>query len=132
MRIDAHQHFWRYNPDEYGWIDDSMAQLRRDFLPSDLEPELKHAGFDGCIAVQARQTIEETRWLLELAGTSEFILGVIGWVDLQSSNVRSQLKEFAENPKLLGFDMWSRVNPTTVSCCARSSCVALRHLRNSV
>ena len=102
MRIDAHQHFWRYNPDEYEWIDDSMSGLRRDFLPSDLQPELERAGFDGCIAVQARQTIEETRWLLELAEASEFILGVIGWVDLQSENVRSQLKEFSGNPKLLG------------------------------
>jgi L-fuconolactonase len=102
MRIDAHQHFWRYNPDEYGWIDDSMARLQRDFLPSDLQPELEHAGFDGCIAVQARQTIEETRWLLELADASPVILGVIGWVDLQSENVWSQLKEFSENPKLLG------------------------------
>jgi len=102
MRIDAHQHFWRYTPDEYGWIDDSMSQLRRDFLPSDLQPELERAGFDGCIAVQARQTIEETRWLLELAANSQFILGVIGWADLQSDNVRTHLKEFSLNPKLLG------------------------------
>jgi L-fuconolactonase len=102
MRIDAHQHFWRHNPDEYEWIDDSMARLRRDFLPADLQPELERAGFDGCIAVQARQTIEETRWLLELVSASEFILGVVGWVDLQSENVRSQLKEFSGNPKLLG------------------------------
>jgi L-fuconolactonase len=102
MRIDAHQHFWRYNPDEYGWIDDSMSRLRRDFLPSDLQPELERAGFDGCIAVQARQTIEETRWLLELAEASQFIFGVIGWVDLQSDNLRSQLRELTENPKLHG------------------------------
>jgi L-fuconolactonase len=102
MRIDAHQHFWRYNPDEYEWIDDSMARLRRDFLPPDLQPELERAGFDGCIAVQARQTIAETRWLLELARASNFIFGVIGWVDLQSNDVRSQLKEFSQNPKLLG------------------------------
>jgi L-fucono-1,5-lactonase len=102
MRIDAHQHFWRYNPDEYGWIDDSMSRLRHDFLPSDLQPELERAGFDGSIAVQARQTIAETRWLLELAEASESILGVVGWVDLQSNNVRSQVKEFSENPKLLG------------------------------
>lgn len=102
MRIDAHQHFWRYNPDEYGWIDDSMSRLRRDFMPSDLQPELERAGFDGCIAVQARQTIEETRWLLELAKHSEFILGVIGWVDLQSDDLHSQLQRLAANPKLLG------------------------------
>ncbi len=102
MWIDAHQHFWRYNPDEYGWIDDSMARLRRDFLPLDLQPEIESAGFDGCVAVQARQTLEETRWLLELAANSQFILGVIGWADLQSDNVRSQLKKFSDNPKQLG------------------------------
>ncbi|HEX3739939.1 MAG TPA: amidohydrolase family protein [Terriglobales bacterium] len=102
MRIDSHQHFWCYNPNEYGWIDDSMAILRRDFLPGDLRPELQHAGFDGCIAVQARQTLAETRWLLQLAAASPFILGVIGWVDLRAGDMRSQLSEFAGNPKLLG------------------------------
>ena len=102
MHIDAHQHFWVYDPREYDWIDDSMAALRRDFLPRDLKPELDQAGFQGCVAVQARQTIEETRWLLELAASSPFILGVVGWVDLQSPQVRSQLQAFAENPKLVG------------------------------
>ena len=60
MRIDAHHHFWRYNSDEYDWIDDSMSCLRRDFLPGDLKPELDRAGFDAAIAVQTRQTLEET------------------------------------------------------------------------
>jgi len=102
MRIDAHQHFWVYNQREYVWIDDSMALLRRDFLPKDLEPELERNGFQGCVVVQARQTLEETRWLLELATDTPFILGVVGWVDLQSPDVRSQLKAFAANPKLVG------------------------------
>jgi L-fuconolactonase len=102
MRIDAHQHFWRFNPEEYGWIDDSMAVLRRDFLPSDLKPELQAAGFDACVAVQARQTLEETRWLLSLAADSPFIAGVIGWVDLRADNLRHQLPKFSKNPKLLG------------------------------
>lgn len=102
MRIDAHQHFWRYNPAEYGWIDDSMSILRRDFLPEHLGPELQQAGFDACIAVQARQTLEETRWLLQLAASSPFILGLVGWVDLQCEDVREQLQEFASNPKFLG------------------------------
>jgi L-fuconolactonase len=102
MRIDTHQHFWRYNPEEFDWIDDSMAALRRDFLPGDLEPELATAGFDGSIVVQARQTFEETRWLLDLAASSSFILGVVGWVDLRSATVRAHLEEFAGNPKLLG------------------------------
>jgi L-fuconolactonase len=102
MRIDTHQHFWRYNPDEYGWIDDSMAALRRDFLPADLHSELARSGFDACIAVQARQSLAETRWLLELAASSPFIVGVVGWVDLRAPDVRSRLGEFAGNPKLLG------------------------------
>lgn len=102
MRIDAHQHFWKYNPREYDWIEDSMASLRRDFLPADLKPELERAGFQGSVAVQARQTVEETRWLLELAASSPLILGVVGWVDLQSPQVRSQLQGFAGNPKLVG------------------------------
>ncbi len=102
MLIDAHQHFWIYRPEEYAWIDDSMAALRRDFLPQDLKPELESGGFSGSVAVQARQTLEETRWLLELANRSSRILGVVGWVDLQSPEVRSQLKDFARNSKLVG------------------------------
>ena len=102
MRIDAHQHFWVYDPSEYGWIDDSLAALRRDFLPEALHPELERAGFQGCVSMQARQTIEETQWLLELAASSPFILGVVGWVDLQSLEARSQLQALARNPKLVG------------------------------
>jgi len=102
MRIDAHQHFWVYDQSEYAWIDDSMASLRRDFLPNDLKTELERNGFQGSVAVQARQTLEETRWLLELAKDASFILGVVGWVDLRSPNVRSQLEAFAGNPKLVG------------------------------
>jgi L-fuconolactonase len=102
MRIDSHQHFWRYNQEEYGWIDDSMPSLRRDFLPGDVKPELRRAGFDGAIAVQARQTLEETRWLLELADAAPEIVGIIGWVDLRAANVRSQLAEFKTNAKFLG------------------------------
>jgi L-fuconolactonase len=102
MRIDAHQHFWIYDQREYGWIDDSMAALRSDFLPADLKPELERSGFQGCIAVQARQTLEEMRWLLELVERSPFILGVVGWVDLRSPQVRSDLEKFAGNRKLLG------------------------------
>lgn len=102
MRIDAHQHFWRYSPEEYDWIDDSMRVLRRDFLPSELRPELEAAGFDACIAVQARQTPEETRWLLALADEHPFIAGVVGWVDLGAEDVRDQLDALSKNPKLVG------------------------------
>ncbi len=103
MYIDAHQHFWSYNPVEYDWIDDSMRSLRRDFLPADLQPELKRNGLQGCVAVQVRQTLEETRWLLDLAQRSPFVVGVVGWVDLRSSRVREDLASFAGgNSKLVG------------------------------
>jgi L-fucono-1,5-lactonase len=102
MRIDAHQHFWRYDAAEYGWIDDSMAALRRDFLPDDSARQMSRAGFDACVAVQARQTIEETRWLLSLADAHPAIAGVVGWMDLQAGDVRTQLEAFADHSKLVG------------------------------
>src|ERR1700691_2487146 len=102
MHIDAHQHFWIYTPAEYDCIDDSMVRLRRDFLPQDLKPEMEGSNFHGSVAVQARQTLEETRWLLELAESSPWILGVVGWVDLRSPDIRAQLKVLAQNPKLVG------------------------------
>jgi L-fuconolactonase len=102
VKIDAHQHFWRYDPAEYGWIDNSMAALRRDFLPLDARREMDRAGIDACVAVQARQSLEETRWLLALAGEHPFIAGVVGWVDLQADDVREGIEQFATNPKLVG------------------------------
>lgn len=102
MHIDAHQHFWKYDAREYEWIDDSMAALRRDFLPADLKPELERNGFQGCVAVQARSTVEETRWLLKLAERSDFIRGVVGWVDLRSPRLRTELESFAGKSKLVG------------------------------
>lgn len=101
-KIDAHQHFWRYNPAEHGWMTDPMAAIRRDFLPEDLKPLLDGLGFDGCIAVQARQNLEETRWLLELAGQHDFIHGVVGWVDLRSPELVGQLQQFTGQRKLVG------------------------------
>jgi L-fuconolactonase len=102
MQIDAHQHFWMYNQAEFGWIDDSMATLRRDFLPENLAPELKANGFQGSVVIQTRQTLEETRWLLQLAERSPQILGVVGWVDLTSADIRSQLKILSRSPRLVG------------------------------
>jgi L-fuconolactonase len=102
MRIDAHQHFWIYNQREYDWIDETMASIRRDFLPVDLKPQLEHAGFVGSVLVQVRQTLEETRWLLELVENNPFILGVVGWVDLRSPRVRADLQSFAGKSKLVG------------------------------
>jgi L-fuconolactonase len=99
--IDAHQHFWRYTAAEYGWIDDSMSAIRRDFLPPDVKGEMDRAGVRGSVAVQARQTLEETRWLLELAREHPFILGVVGWIDLQE-DVDAQLAGLAGGRALVG------------------------------
>lgn len=102
IRIDSHQHFWRYNPDEYPWITADKAALKRDYVPDDLAPLLEAAGFDGAITVQARQSIEETAWLLELAGRHPFIKGVVGWVDLCGIRRDEQLAEYGPRPSLVG------------------------------
>lgn len=102
MRLDAHQHFWRYDPAQHVWMTDAMAALRRNYLPEDLAPLLQATGFDGTIAVQARQMVEETEWLLALADRHAFIRGVVGWVDLRSPDLGAQLETFAANPKLVG------------------------------
>jgi L-fuconolactonase len=101
-RVDAHQHFWRYSEEEYGWISDAMAAIRRDFLPSDLRPLLDEAGIDATVAVQARQLLEETEWLLELATEHDWIAGVVGWVPLASADVQTILEKLCESPKLRG------------------------------
>jgi L-fuconolactonase len=102
MKIDAHQHFWIYSPQEYGWISSDMAVLKTDRLPDDLLIVLESAGIDGTVAVQARQTQAETSWLLELADQHAFIKGVVGWVDLCSPELRSQLSRFSAHSKFRG------------------------------
>ncbi|MGD0443406.1 MAG: amidohydrolase family protein [Edaphobacter sp.] len=100
--IDAHHHLWRYSASEYQWIDDSMAALRRDFLPSDLVVELANAGIDGAVTIQTRQTLEETRWLLELAQSCKQIRGVVGWAPIAASDFQDSLHKFAAQPKFVG------------------------------
>ncbi len=103
MRVDSHHHLWHYNPKEYDWIDDSMGVLRRDFLPADLQSVAAKAGIDATVAVQARQTLEETRWLLELAATSKLIRGVVGWGPIADEEFPAILETLHENPLLKGF-----------------------------
>ncbi len=102
MKIDAHQHFWEYNDADYPWISEGHAAIRRDFLPADLAPLLGECGVDGSIAVQARQTLEETRWLLGLAERDELIRGVVGWFPLCEAGVDAALERFAGHPRLVG------------------------------
>ncbi len=102
MFIDAHHHFWNYDPVEYGWIDDTMAVIRRDFGPEGLHEEISSAGVGGVVSVQARQSLQETEWLLELAGKNDFIKGVVGWVPLAEPGVGECLARLGTSTKWKG------------------------------
>ncbi len=103
MKIDSHQHFWKYEPIKHSWIDDEMAVIRRDFLPSDLKKVYEENDIDGCVAVQADQTLGETDFLLKLARENDFIKGVVGWADLRSDDIDSVLEKYHNNEKLKGW-----------------------------
>ncbi|MBC6607554.1 amidohydrolase family protein [Hymenobacter sp. BT188] len=102
-RIDAHQHFWHFEPARDAWITDEMAQLRRDFLPPESHSLFQRHGFDGCVAVQAAQSEAETDFLLALAAEHDFIKGVVGWVDLRANNIHERLAYYRQFAKLKGF-----------------------------
>jgi L-fuconolactonase len=103
MIIDSHQHFWKYDPIKHDWIDDSMLVIRKDFMPSDLKKVYQENDIEGCIAVQADQTLEETDFLLALAKENDFIKGIVGWVDLRAENIDEVLKYYSQFKKLKGF-----------------------------
>ena len=111
MTIDAHQHFWQYNPVRDSWITDDMAVIRRDFLPEDLEPVLRQNGIDGCVAVQASQSLEETWFLMQLAQAYDIVRGVVGWVDLTATDLRDQLADLAQHSALKGFRHVAQAEP---------------------
>ena len=102
MKIDAHHHLWRYSPEEYPWIGPDAATLRRDFLVPELRQVTSDAGIDYVITVQARQSVIESKWLLELASGQDIIAGVVGWVPLTSPDLGAIVSELATNPKLRG------------------------------
>ena len=102
MKIDSHQHFWRYDAVRDAWITDSMAMLKRDFLSEHLAAETAANSVDASIAVQANQSESETMFLLDLAEKNERIAGVVGWVDLSSPRVGERLEHFSHSPKLRG------------------------------
>ena len=102
MTIDAHQHFWHYSAAEYPWIGPGMERLARDYLPADLEAVTRPLAVGGSIAVQARQSLAENRWLLELAAANPLILAVVGWVDLRGASVADALATLAADPKFVG------------------------------
>ena len=100
-RIDCHHHFWQYSADQYPWISEAMGVLRNDFLPKDLLTEAQPR-VEGVVSVQARQSVEETRWLLALAEKQDWIRGVVGWLPLAMPNIRQTMDEFRNEKKLCG------------------------------
>lgn len=103
MVIDSHQHFWKYEPIKHDWIDDDMAAIRRDFLPLDLKQVYAENNVDGCVAVQADQTLAETDFLIQLSEKNDFIKGIVGWIDLRGKNLEADLERYSSTKKLKGF-----------------------------
>lgn len=102
LRVDAHQHFWRYQPALYPWIDARHAALQRDFTPDDLKPELAACGVHATLAVQACQQPGETDELLRLAQHNHWIAGVVGWADLRANDLAAQLERWGQAPQFVG------------------------------
>jgi L-fuconolactonase len=100
--FDAHLHLWKYSQEQYPWMLDGMEGIRQNFLIPELQKAARDAGISGTVAVQARQTIEETKWLLGLGGSSDLIRGVVGWVPLVDPDVAKQLEALAAEAKLKG------------------------------
>jgi len=103
LKIDSHQHFWKFDPVRDSWITTEMSVIRKDFLPEDLAPILKANGIDGCVVVQSDQSEDENQFQLENAEKHEFIKGVVGWVDLRSDKVEERLEYYSQFKKLKGF-----------------------------
>ena len=102
-KVDAHQHFWNFDPLRDSWITEDMEVIRHDFLPHDLKPLMDANGLNSCIAVQADQSENETDFLLGLASENEFIKGVVGWIDLCADTIHERLEHYSQFPKLKGF-----------------------------
>jgi L-fuconolactonase len=100
--IDAHQHFWRLDRGDYGWLTPRLGPIYRDFLPVDLVPLLMRHGIEGTILVQAAPTIAETEFLLSIAEASPFVLGVVGWADFDTLDATDVIARLAEQPLLVG------------------------------
>ncbi|MEO6731814.1 MAG: amidohydrolase family protein [Ferruginibacter sp.] len=103
MRIDAHQHFWQFDPVRDSWINDEMAVIQKDFLPPDLQPILQQNNVDGCVTVQSDQSEKENEFQLANADSFGFIKGIVGWVDLQADDVEDKLAHYSSFKKMKGF-----------------------------
>lgn len=103
MIIDAHQHFWKYEPAKHSWIDDNMAVIRKDFMPANLKKVYLENNIDGCVAVQADQTTLENDFLLDLASKNSFVKGIVGWADFRADTIDEVLENYGKLKKIKGF-----------------------------
>src|SRR5690242_18041417 len=102
MIVDAHQHFWRIERGDYGWLTPALGPLHRDYLPADLAPVLRRTGVNRTVLVQAAPTDEETAFLLDLAADTPFVAGVVGWIDFERPDFGRALGSLARRPKFVG------------------------------
>jgi L-fuconolactonase len=103
LKIDSHQHFWKFDPVRDSWIGPDMAVIQRDFMPGDLLPVLQEAGIDGCVVVQSDSSEDENDFQLANAEAYSFVKGVVGWIDLRSPKVEEKLVYYKRYPKMKGF-----------------------------
>lgn len=103
MRIDAHQHFWQFDPIKHGWIDESMQAIRKSFSPFDLQKEIASVGIEGTIAVQADETEKENSYLLNLSDENDFIKAIVGWIDLKAVDAIERMQYWKIHNKIKGF-----------------------------
>lgn len=129
MKIDSHQHFWKFNPVRDSWINEDMKVLQRDYLPKDILPLLSQNSIDGCIAVQADQSESETDYLLILAGQNNFIKGVVGWIDLRAENLPVRLEYYSQFKHLKGFRHILQAEPELDFMLDKSFCNGINHLK---
>lgn len=130
MRIDSHQHFWRYNPIKDAWITNEMKVIQRDFMPAELFSLLQSASMDGCVAVQANQSESETNFLLQLAADNDYIKGVVGWIDLCAENISDRLSHYAAYKKLKGFRHIVQAEPSDDFLLRPDFCSGISQLAN--
>ncbi|SDX15656.1 amidohydrolase [Paenibacillus sp. CF384] len=129
IRIDAHQHYWKLDRGDYGWLTPAAGPiLFRDYGPADLEPELETAGVTRTIVVQAAATHEETAYMLSLSDHADSIAGVVGWLDFQDPNWRSVLDGFREHPKFVGIRVMIQDMSDPFEALNPQSLEALRYL----
>ncbi|MBB4010518.1 amidohydrolase family protein [Allorhizobium taibaishanense] len=100
--LDSHQHFWKVERGDYGWLTPEIGSICRDFMPEDLTREIRRAGVTRTILVQAAETEAETDFLLDIADKTDFVAGVVGWIDMEAADFKARLTRYRQHPKFVG------------------------------